>query len=439
MEQENQIKQLKRVLIISPHFPPVNAADMHRVRQSLPFFRELGWEAEVITVDPKYVEAYSIDELLLQTIPASVKVHYVKAWEAHKTRRFGLGSLSMRSWFHFKRKGNTLLSSCKFDLVYFSTTAFHVMALGPYWKRKFKVPFILDIQDPWRNDFYCDKPKAEKPPKYFISYNIDKYLERKTIPKADGIISVSQGYVDILLKRYKNLKAELFKVIPFGGSSIDFDVMHKNSQNFSSFKFKKDKVNVVYIGRGGYDLGFAINILFASFCQGLKQNPEVFGNLHFWFLGTSYASPGAGVQTILPIAVKYGIEGYVTESTDRVAYFQTLFLLEQADLLCMPGSVDKSYTASKLYPYILAKKPLLGIFFYKSSVVEVFNRTNAGEIISFDEGDNPQNYIDECIGKLKKLINKRDQPVNTDWNAFESYSAFELAKAQVAFFEQTIT
>ena len=41
---------MKRVLIVSPHFPPVNAADMHRARMVLPFLRENGWEAEVLAV-----------------------------------------------------------------------------------------------------------------------------------------------------------------------------------------------------------------------------------------------------------------------------------------------------------------------------------------------------------------------------------------------------
>lgn len=430
--------QLKKVLIISPHFPPINAADTHRIRQSLPFFMKLGWKVEVIAVDPKCVEAYSVDDLLLQTIPDYIKVHHVKAWDVDKTRRFGLGSLSMRSWFQYKKKGNELLSTCKFDLVYFSTTAFHVMALGPYWKKKFNVPFILDIQDPWRNDFYLDKPKAERPPKYFISYNIDKYLERKTIPKADGIISVSQGYIDTFIKRYKNLKVRGLKVIPFGGSTIDFEIMNRNIQHFKPVKFIYEKINIVYIGRGGHDLSFAIDILFGAFVKGLKLNPGLFKTIHFWFLGTSYASPGLGTKTISPIAIKYGIEDVVTESTDRVSYFETLFMLKQANVLFMPGSVDKSYTASKLYPYILAKKPLLGIFYFQSSVVEVFNKTRAGEIVCFDEGDSAEKYIDECFVKLEKVISKGEQPVNTDWKAFDEYSAFELTKAQVDFFEQII-
>src|SRR3954467_10454229 len=113
---------MKRVLIISPHFPPVNAADMHRVRQSLPYFRQMGWEPVVITVDEKYVEAYSLDHLLGETIPNDIEIHKVKAFDVNKSRKFGLGSLSMRAYYYMLKKGDELLRSRKFDLVYFSTT-----------------------------------------------------------------------------------------------------------------------------------------------------------------------------------------------------------------------------------------------------------------------------------------------------------------------------
>src|SRR5574343_1354119 len=100
---------MKRVLIISPHFPPVNAADMQRIRHSLPSFYENGWQAEVIAVDPKFIEVYSMDPLLAETIPSDIPVHWVDALAAEKTRRYGLGSLSMRAWFSIRKKGNELL------------------------------------------------------------------------------------------------------------------------------------------------------------------------------------------------------------------------------------------------------------------------------------------------------------------------------------------
>ncbi len=59
----------RRVLIVSPHFPPVNAPDHQRVRMSLPYLYENGWEAHVLAVDPRFVAGF-LDPYLLQTIPA---------------------------------------------------------------------------------------------------------------------------------------------------------------------------------------------------------------------------------------------------------------------------------------------------------------------------------------------------------------------------------
>jgi hypothetical protein len=69
-----------RVLIVSPHFPPVNAPDHQRVRMSLPYLGEFGWEAHVLAVDPRYVEGFR-DPGLLQTVPDDVPVTRVpSAW-----------------------------------------------------------------------------------------------------------------------------------------------------------------------------------------------------------------------------------------------------------------------------------------------------------------------------------------------------------------------
>jgi hypothetical protein len=189
---------MKKVLIISPNFPPINAADMHRVRQSLPFFEGMGWKATVLAVKPEFVEM-SQDPMLIKTIPDDSDVHYLKAFDSKYTRKFGLGNIGYRSLYFFLKAGNKLIRKNKYDLIYFSTTAFPVMVLGKYWKHKFGIPFIIDMQDPWRNDFYLDKPKNERPPKFWFAYRMDKYLEATTMKKVAGIVSVSPGYPKTLM------------------------------------------------------------------------------------------------------------------------------------------------------------------------------------------------------------------------------------------------
>ena len=430
---------MKRVLIISPNFPPVNGADMHRIRQSLPYFKEFGWEPVVLAVDEKYVEAYSTDPLLLHTVPEDIEVHKVAAWETSRARQFGLSNLGIRAYTHLRRKGDELLKKGHFDLVYFSTVAFHVMALGPRWKRKFGVPFILDIQDPWRNDFYLDKPKSERPPKFFIAYNIDKYLERRTVPHADGIISVSQGYCDTFMQRYPSLKPEQFRVIPFGAARLDFEVMQRFVSGTSRVRLPDDKLNIVYIGRGGHDMRFALEIIFGAFKKGLEKDPAVFSRVHFWFIGTSYALAGQGQQTILPIARQYQVDNQVTEVPDRIPYFDTLFLLKKADFLLMPGSTDTNYTASKIYPYILAEKPLLAVFHQNSSVVNVLKKVGSGRLVAFKaEGEDPDSYSEECFGILRDFLSGTRTDNRYDLAAFEPYTAKAMTQNQVDFFNQTL-
>ncbi|HEX4850772.1 MAG TPA: glycosyltransferase, partial [Puia sp.] len=343
---------------------------------------------------------------------------------------------SMRAYLQIKKKGNELLQKEKFDLVFFSTTAFHVMALGPGWKRKFGVPFVLDFQDPWRNDYYLSKPVSERPPKFFISYRIDKKLERATVPNADGIISVSKAYCDTFKERYNNFQHTRCRVIPFGASKYDFEIMQKKVHQ-TPLKLIVGKTNIVYIGRGGHDMKTALEIVFKSFKIGLRENPLLFKGVHFSFVGTSYALPGQGQKTIEPLAEEIGIKEYVTEITDRIPYFDTLYLLKKADILLVPGSNDNSYTASKIYPYILAEKPMLALFHKDSSVITVLKELGIDGFVTFDS----TNVSDELVGsfyrKMKNMLENKTT-LHLDHHAFEPYTAKSRTKEQADFFDEVV-
>ena len=63
---------------------------MQRVRMSLPYYKNLGWEPVVLCVHEKFVSGYK-DDLLSETIPADIEVHKVAAWSEKLTRRLGIG------------------------------------------------------------------------------------------------------------------------------------------------------------------------------------------------------------------------------------------------------------------------------------------------------------------------------------------------------------
>lgn len=431
---------MKKVLIVSPYFPPFNTADMQRVRQSLPYLRDNGWEPVILTVDEKYVEAYSVDDLLLQTFPQDITIHKVPALNASVTRKLGIGSLSLRAFFSIRKKGDDLLRTGSFDLVYFSTTAFHVMAWGPRWKRKFGVPFILDMQDPWYNPYFFSHSLKKKTPKAWLFHQLDKHLEARTIPFADGIVSVSAGYRDIYLERYPNLSYENFRIIPFGCAVQDFPIARK-AVGRSQVHFSTGEINAVYIGRGGQDMKFAGGIIFDAVRMGLEKEPAAFKKLRLWAIGTSYAQAGKGEKTFAPIAQEKGIGNQLTEISDRLPYFETLYLLAKADLLFVPGSTDSTYTASKIYPYIYLDKPMLSVFHEKSSVCDIVRSTSESKVVSFgDKMDEAEKkaLIQECYAYLSSVLRNEIKNANLDHRAFEEYTAKAMTCKQTDFFNYVL-
>lgn len=426
---------MRRVLIISPHFPPVNTPDMHRVRQSLPYFREFGWEPVVFAVAPEDTEAPR-DELLEQTLPKGTEIHHVRALPAALTRKVGLGNLGIRCYTTLRRAVDRYLSKQPVDLIYFSTTVFVSMALGPHWKRKFGVPFVLDLQDPWRNDFHLKTPRAGRPRKFWFDYRLNHWLEARTVPQAAGIISVSPAYPVELRRRYPRMQDMPFLVLPFAALPVDLDVADRPEVSNHLFAPDPDKITVVNTGVLPPNMEFSLSSLFAAVRKGLDRDPKRFSRLRFYFVGTSYAPPEKAEKMAQPLARRYGVDQLVHEHVAREPYFRSLKLLQDADLLLMPGTTDAGYTASKLYSYILTHKYILALFNESSSVNDILMETKAGKLVPFRTGEDMESYTDRILQVLTQLLEKLPAKPPTDWTAFEPYTARYMTHRQCAFFEQ---
>ncbi len=427
-------KKVRSVLIISPQFAPVNSADSHRVRQMLPYLTENGWSAEIVTVNLTSLEKPIVDKDLINTIPSDTVVHYVNAFDYKWTRKIGLGSLSIRSFYHYYKYLGKLLKVNSYDLIFFSTTAFHLLALGPIMKRKFKIPYVLDIQDPWRSDFYLDKPKNERPPKFLLNYYLDKFLESYSIPKANGIISVSNDYLDTFKLRYNRLTENLL-TLPFSATIYDY-VLDKKELNFTK---KQGKVSIVYVGRGGFDLGFSISSFFKAIEKIEADEQFDAKNIEISFVGTSYAPKGEGIKTIEPIAVELGLTSKVKEQTDRVGYFEAISIIQNADILFIPGSTDPAYTASKIFPYILADKPIIACFHENSSVVDILAKCSKANVITFNSKSSNIEIADRLFFELNHVIcNLKTQNWRHNSEVMKNYMAPNMTSKICSFFDKVL-
>lgn len=416
---------------------------MHRVRQSLPYLAELGWEATVLASDPAVVDG-PVDPDLLATIPPETDVRRVGALDYRWTRRLGLGNLALRSLPAMARAGRTILDEAAragrpYSLVYFSTTQFPVTVLGPRWRRQTGTRYVVDLQDPWRPDHYLGLPRRQQPPKFWLAYRVDKALEPLGLARADGYVSVSAAYPETLRQRYPGAAPpERCLVLPFGGPAADFDVLDRLALANPFFDPSDGCTHAVYAGRGGHDMAIAARALFGAVADGLRSHPALYEPLRLHFVGTDYAPDGRGTQRLKPLADALGLGSRVAEHTDRVPYFQALHLLRQADLTVVPGSDDPAYTASKLYPYILARRPLVAVFNAASSVVDVLAATGAGVAVTFETAPDEVDLRARVGAALTETLSRLPFTPATDWAAFEPYTAREMARRQVEFFDHIV-
>ena len=293
------------------------------------------------------------------------------------------------------------------------------------------------MQDPWHSEYYQDKPKSERPPKYWFSYRLNKYMEPLAMKNVDGLISVSQAYLNTLNERYSNIKAIPQKVITFGAFDKDFEIAKDNQASIvEPFKLKPEFKNIVYIGRGGYDMHKALRFIFKAFKKGLNESPELFKNIRFSFIGTSYAAAGQGKKTIEPLTEEIEVNKYVTELTDRIPFYSGLNLLLKADALLITGSDDPGYTASKIYPYLLTKKPILAIFHPQSSAVGILKKCYDTDVATF--GMKEEAIIEQLFGSLNALAKGNlKQPV-LHKEKFSMYTARFMAKEQCDLFDEVL-
>jgi hypothetical protein len=434
-----QAGPMKKLLIVSPHFPPINAPDMQRIRLALPHLRAHGWEPTVLAIAPESIEGGVIDEHLCQTYPADVRVIRVRGLHPRFTRWAGVGNLWWRCGRAFTRAGERLLASEHFDLAFISTTQFSAFQLGPRWRRKFGLPYVLDYQDPWINNYY-DLTGAS-PPGGWLKFAFSQWqagrLEPAALREAAGIIAVSDSYGDMLADRYPWFYANRVKMLSFGASQEDFNALGNHRPAQPLIDFTDGNFHHVYVGRCGPDMTLALTVLFRAFQRFRSRQPDQAARMRFHFIGTDYSPPPLGRDWALPIARAEGVLDFVQEHRYRVSYFDSLYYLRNADALVAVGSNDPTYSASKVFPYVLAQHPLLMIFHQQSQVLRFAKQVAAGMCYGFNDTDDIAPITEEiCQQWFVDGGCRRYVPLNEA--AFEPYTAARMADGLAAAFAEAL-
>ncbi len=416
---------------------------MQRVRLSLPYLKEFGWQSHVLAIAPdSSVQVF--EPRLLETVPTDVNVTRVNALPVGLTSWFGLRNLGWRAWISLFAAGCRLLRAEKYDVVYFSTTQFICLPMGRLWRCLFGVPFVIDLQDPWFNDYYSNNPSAARPGgrKYLLAHVSAWLLERWTLRRCAGIISVSASYPKVLRQRYPWLKEIPMEVIPFGVDERDFQFLSRSPVTQDLFPIGDGCAHVVSIGRGGDDLLKAVGALFTSLARLAERDSSAASRLRIHFAGTNYASEGRAQPMFVELAHKRGVSTSFHERPWRLGYFESLQCQLDADAVLVLGSDDASYSPSKLYSVLLTGRPVVAIVLAGSLLDIRLNMTPAIHKLTYDERGTVITGMSGLLDFWRALVEsprqKRDVRAVLNTLGDTSFHARTLTKSQVIFLETAI-
>ncbi len=210
---------MRRVLIVSYHFPPVNRVASRRYGVMCKYLEMFGYEPYIITTN--YDRTLKGNACLDLEIPVDKKKiirigtpkrnceiesffwnFVLDQMDLYKieSRTLSRGSIG---WYE-KVKRNLRLEDIKdVDIIIGTYPPMENLYVAAYLSRKLKCPYIVDIRD-LISDY------IETTPGYKDSRWLDQVLERKILREAEGIVTVTSGFRNILKKRYPDKQ---FKVV----------------------------------------------------------------------------------------------------------------------------------------------------------------------------------------------------------------------------------
>ena len=396
----------RRVLMVSPHFPPDTSAGAHRVRLLAPHLPRFGWEPTVLAVDPRDVET-RLDPGLAALVPADLRVIRARAWPARWTRRLGVGDLGLRALRGLHRAAGDLLARERFDAVFITIFPTYPAILGPILKRRFGAPFVLDYIDPWVGEWgrtVGGGPNGHADAKSRLSRALAARLEPRVARAAAAITAVSEGTYEAVRARHPELAATPCAAIPFGGEAADFGAARRAAPARRLWDPGDGDVHLVYVGTL---LPLGIETLRAVLAAArLVRRGPARPRLRLHFVGTSNQTSADAPARVGPIAREMGVADMVTEIAPRVDYLDALRAHLDADAVLLMGSSERHYTASKLYPALLSGRPIVAAFHEASSVVEILRRAGrppAVRLVTYGDAERAESRSGAIADALSDL------------------------------------
>jgi hypothetical protein len=357
----------------------------------------------------------------------------------------GVGDLGLRALSGLFATVSELLDREPFDALFITIYPTYPALLGPVLKRRSGVPFVLDYQDPWVGawgETVGGGPGGAPDLKSRLSHLLARALEPRVIAAADAITAVSSGTYEELRKRYPRVRSIPCAAIPLGGEPADFEHLWRHPRPNPHFDPMDGQFHLCSVGTL-LPLGLETLRAVLKAAALLRERRPALGRLlRFYFFGTSNQRASDAPARVLPVAKELGLEDCVREVPPRIDYLDGLTVQTQASAILMMGSSERHYTASKLYPGLLAERPILAVYHEESSVAEILRRATrppGTRLVTYGDRHRAGSRVEAICAEFEALMEDPSyNAASVDLGAVKEYSTESLAGNLAAVLEQVM-
>jgi len=380
---------MKKVLFLSYYYPPMGGAGVQRVTKFVKYLPDYGFLPIVVAGTGLRNNKQCLEDQTLQTDVERSPFHRIAAsrWElmehtvtSNKLFRRCVPSASFNWWTRAaKRTCENVIAREKPDVLYVTVSPFPAAKVMAKIAKRFDIPWVLDIRDPWALDSFIYYPTI-------LHYRLDLQSMRRACQSADAVIMNTPRSLDALKNRLPELPTDRLFCIPSGWDRDDIDFI--DNQKLSS---NRSKLTIVHTGhfqteytikvdhnvrkslQSGrktiidifrYSTG-QVNLLARSPYYLLKAIKQLLDDSKITTGSIKLIFVGALNPQDVGLVKRFGIEKIV-EFKGYVNHKESIRILRSADVLFLPlhkpgNNRFPLIVPGKTYEYMAASKPILAL------------------------------------------------------------------------------
>ena len=424
----------RRLLIVAPEFIPHPSPACHRARFLCRYAAANGWTTEVLSVRPEFY-ASPPDQELLRLLSPDVTITRTAAFRLSWTRKLGVTDTGLISYWHQRRALREIIAARRPSMLFISGPVFYSFPLGAYVRDRYGIPYVLDFTDPWVPNLTGAQNRLFS--KARLARGLGRLLEPGSVRNAAHVIAVSEATNDEIRARYPDVDASRFSAFPFGFEKADYDVLRRHPRPNPHWDRNDGRFHFVYAGAmlpHGFE---TLRALFGALRLLRSERPRLFERLRVHFFGTTY-DPRATEGRVMPVAREMDLMETVTEHPRRIPYIDALNVMTSADAVLAMGSTEHHYSASKIFPCLLASRPLLALYHSASNVCDTMRAAGTGELVTYDDVARAEHRTRDIADAIVRIVSRPESYPAPQLEGLQRYSAESMSAQLYALMDSLI-